>query len=57
VLEQRLCRFIANESTDFARKYGVTVNSINIDVISLRVCPLPDMHSFVHSVHVGITEH
>lgn len=55
-LEQRLCRFIADESADFARKCGVTVNSISTDVILLRTGVVPGLRSFVASVHVGITE-
>ena len=55
-LEQRLCRFIADESADFARKCGVTVNSIKTDVVPLRFGLVAGMDSFVASVHVGITE-
>lgn len=55
-LEQRLCRFIADESSDFARKCGVMINSISTDVIPFRMLGEMDMTSFVASVHVGITE-
>jgi hypothetical protein len=55
-LEQRLCRFIADESSDFARKYDVIVNSIKTDVLPLRYNGTGEKSSFVSSVHVGITE-
>jgi hypothetical protein len=55
-LEQRLCRFIADESADFARRYGVIVNSIKTDVLPLRSNGTGANSSFVSSVHVGITE-
>lgn len=49
-LEQRLCRFIADESTGFARKYGVTINSIKTDVLPQRFGLIANMCSFVASV-------